>query len=367
MVNGRELNLKRKGIKVLQTQEVPLVDETKKAKTKEDNLKRIVALHFEYILYHEHINREAVIGVIGDRGGGKSAASATWGLINFMLDDKPVWSNMDISFGIKVDDEIARELTDGRLKTGGLVVYKSLPLDKTALLRLDDTYRDGCLVIEEINVQFANARRFMANTNIDFNQVCQQLRKFNTSLIYNVIDEMFVDVQLRSLTDVFIKTHDKAFEINNLIHRTEKGNDFSWKVYPWTGYFAGEENKYEVTKKTLPLVTFHFASLHGLFDSTKHQEKGIYSQSRAESSKEMKDYMDEWQWLADKAIAIKEAGYEFIEPSELPYLIGRPVTKPIKEMLSVWGILWDNNAQCYSLDRFNQSPPPLDAKAINIT
>jgi len=351
---------------VVQTQEVPLVDETRKMKTKEDILKRIIALNFEYILYHKHLNREAVIGVIGDRGGGKSAASATWGFINFMLDGLPVWSNMEISFGIKVDDEIARELSGGDLKTGGMVVYKSLPLDKTALLRLDDTYRDGCLVIEEINVQFANARRFMANTNIDFNEVCQQLRKFNTSLAYNVIDEMFVDVQLRSLTDVFIKTHDKAFEINNLIHETEKGNDFSWRVYPWTGYLAGEENKYSVTKKPLPPVTFHFTNLHGLFDSTKHQEKGIYSQSRAESSKEMKDYMDEWQWLADKAIAIKEAGYEFIEPGELPQLIGRPISKQIREHLKVWGIAYDRNTQCYAVNNV-ELETETDKALTNIT
>ena len=328
---------------MLQTQEVPLVDETKKEKTKEDILKRIIALNFEYILYHKHLNREAVIGVIGDRGGGKSAASATWGFINFMLDGLPVWSNMEISFGITVDDEIARELSGGDLKTGGMVVYKSLPLDKVALLRLDDTYRNGCLVIEEINVQFANARRFMANTNIDFNEVCQQLRKFNTSMVYNVIDEMFVDIQLRSLTDVFIKTYDKAFEINNLIHGTEKGNDFSWRVYPWTGYLAGEENKYSVTKKPLPPVTFHFKNLHGLFDSTKHQAKGLYSQSRAESSKETKDYMDEWAWLAEKAIAIKEAGYTTIERHELPHLIGRPLTKAIRDMLAVWGIYYDKS------------------------
>ena len=348
---------------MLQTQEVRLVDEPRKAKTKEDNLKRIVALHFEYILYHEHLKRETVIGVIGDRGGGKSAASATWGFINFMLDDKPVWSNMKISFGIKVDDEIARELSGGDLKTGGLVVYKSLPLDKTALLRLDDTYRDGCLVIEEINVQFANARRFMANTNIDFNLVCQQLRKFNTSLVYNVIDEMFVDIQLRSLTDVFIKTHDKAFEINNLIHKTEKGNDFSWKVYPWTGYFAGEENKYEFTKKTLPLVTFHFASLHGLFDSTKHQEKGVYSQPRAESSKEMKEYMDKWEWLTEKAIALKGSEQDHYESYELSQFLGRPLTKPIKAELRTWGIYWDNREQWYVINHDNEPPVGVDAKA----
>lgn len=350
----------------MQTQEVRSVDDKKPLKTKEDVLKRIIALNFDYVLYHKYLNRECVIGAIGDRGGGKSAATSTWGFINFMLDDLPVWSNMEISFGIQVGNEIVKEATGGLVKTGGMVVYKSLPLDKVALLRLDDTYRNGCLVIEEINVQFANARRFMANTNIDFNEVCQQLRKFNTSLAYNVIDEMFVDSQLRALTDVFIKTYDKAFELNNIIHETAKGNDFSWRVYPWTGYFAGEENKYSVTKKPLPPVTFHFTKLHGLFDSTKHQEKGIYSQSRAESSKEITEYMDEWQWLVDKVKAIKEAGYEFIEPVKLPRLIGRPISRQIREHLKEWGIAYDRTTQCYAVNDFDLETD-TDKSLVNVT
>jgi len=356
MESGPLLQRRKRGIRVIQTQEVRSVDDEKKLVTKEDVLKRIIALNFDYVLYHKHLGRECVIGYIGDRGGGKSAGSATYGFINFMLDDLPVWSNMLIQYGIEVSNNLAREATGGLLKTGGKIIYKSIPLDKAALLRLDDTYRDGCLVIEEINVQFANARRFMANTNIDFNEVCQQLRKFNTSLAYNVIDEMFVDSQLRALTDIFVKTHDKAFELNNMVHHTQKGNDFSWRVYPWTGYLAGEENKYSVTKKPLPPVTFHFTKLHGLFDSTQHQEKGIYTQSRAESSKEMKEYMDEWQWLAEKAIDIKEKaiknGNNMLQPHELPPLVGKPLTKAIREMLKVWGIYWDNTSKCYSVENF---------------
>lgn len=322
--------------------------------TKQDILKQIVRLQFPYMLYHEYLNRETVCGAIGDRGGGKSAFSAVWALINFMFDDKKVWSNMTIRYGVKISDEMAREFTGGLLKTGGMVVYESLPLDKDILLTLDETYHDGCLVIEEINVQYSNARKFMTNTNVNFNELCQQLRKFKTSLVYNVIDEMFIDVQLRSLTDFFVKTYDTAFEITAMESRKATGQDFSWKIYPMSSYLAGEENKYVRTKKPLPPAVFHFTPWRGLFDTTKHQEKGIYSQSK--SSKEINDYMDQWQWLAEKAKLIRDNGYQVIEPWQLPGLIGRPLNKSIKDVLNVWGIHWDNDNQYYVVEDYELPP-----------
>lgn len=332
---------------MIQTLEALSVD---KFHTKQDVLKQIIRQHFDYLLYHKYLGRESLMGAIGDRGGGKSAATATWAFINFLLDGLPVWSNMLIRFGFKIDDDYAKEATGGCIKTGGFVVYESLPIDKVSLLHLDETYRNGCLAIEEINVQYSNARRHMTNTNVFFNEVCQQLRKFNTSLTYNVIDEMFIDSQLRSLTDFFVKTYDTAFEINNMVKEKEKGHDFSWRIYPTTGYLVGEENKFSVTKKPLPPANFHFTQLWGLFDSTKWQEKGIYSQSQAESSREMTEYMDKWAWLADKAKSIKLNGIDFLKPYELARQIGQPLSRTIKEKLQMWGIFYEPTEQGYVVD-----------------
>ena len=187
------------------TLEAPLTE--KREIAKEDLLKLIPKLHINqgnYLFYQEYLDREYVLGTIGDRGGGKSGTDAVVSFVDFMLRGKPVWSNMKIQCDIFVGDESARE---AGLGSGGVAHYESLPLEKGALLKLDERYRDGCLVIEEINVQYSNVRRFMSNTNVDFNEVCQQLRKFKTSMIYNVIDEMFIDSQLRALTDIFIKTY----------------------------------------------------------------------------------------------------------------------------------------------------------------
>ena len=52
----------------------------------------------------------------------------------------------------------------------------------------------------------------MTNTNIESNELYQQLRKFQVSLIYNVIDEMFIDSQLRNLVSADYADIEKFFD-----------------------------------------------------------------------------------------------------------------------------------------------------------
>lgn len=328
------------------TQEAPSVDITE---LKKQVLLEIIRHEFNYLFYRKEIDREVVIGTIGDRGGGKSATDAVLGFVNFMLDGKSVWSNMEISLAIEISDDTARE---HGLNSGGWIEYRSEPLEKNALLRLDDKYRGGCLVIEEINVQYSNVRRFMSNTNVDFNEVCQQLRKFKTSLIYNVIDEMFIDSQLRSLTDFFIKTYDTAFDVHNLEKGKKTGLDFNWTLYPMSGYLAGEQNKYARTKQSIKNVMFNFTPWHGIFDSWHHQEKGIYTEAR--SSKDMEEHFDKWGWLANKAILLKKKHITSMEPWELTSFLGKPINnKEIRDMLNVYGIHYDRYSQQYKIENFD--------------
>jgi len=299
-----------------------LTQEARSTVTKEDVLKEIIRLTIRPVFRRIYLNRELVIGTIGDRGGGKSGSDAVIAITDFMMNSDTVYSNMDISCAIDVDNETAQSYG---LNSGGLVEYRSLPLEKDALLKLDDRYRNCCLVIEEINVQYSNARRFMSNTNVDFNEVCQQLRKLQSSMLFNVIDEMFIDSQLRALTDIFLKTYDKAFDVSGLEAKKQTGHDFSWKIYPMTGYLAGEQKRYAVTKKTLPPVIFHFSPWHGVFNTWQHQEKGIYTMSTRDknkqfqaemsvkSSDEMIEEFNEWGWLADEATKLKESGIKTID------------------------------------------------------
>jgi hypothetical protein len=233
---------------------------------------------------------------------------------------------MAIACDIIISNPTARKYG---LNSGGIAHYESLPLDKNALLDLNEEYRNGCLVIEEINVQYSNVRRNMANTNIEFNEVCQQLRKFKTSLIYNVIDEMFIDPQLRALTDIFIRTYDTAFDLDALENKKQPGLDFCWKVYPMTGYLCGEQGRYAITHQALYPVYFHFGEWRGIYNSDKHQEKGVYSYNKrekealmraqmiTESSDEMNDVRDEWGWVGEGVRKLKNSGVREIVAYQL--------------------------------------------------
>lgn len=170
----------------------------------------------------------------------------------------------------------------------------------------------------------------MTNTNVDFNLVCQQLRKFKTSLIYNVIEEMFIDSQLRALTDIFIKAEDMAFDLDALIAKKPLGADFRWKIYPMSGYVAGREAIYSRTHQTLPSTRFHFTPWRGIYDSSKYQRQGRYSISTKEklqmmegrlsmeSSPETVEYIDRWSWLEPQIIKLRRSrGDEYIKDAEL--------------------------------------------------
>lgn len=313
---------------------VTQIREAQSAVTKDDVLRLIIRYQFEQarmpIFRRPPLPSETdwalVVGTIGERGGGKSGSDAVLAVVDHMIFGKRCFSNMKIVVDIEVDDETACKYG---LKSGGVVRYESELLIKDALLQLDDRYRKSCILIEEINVQYSNVRRFMSNTNVDFNEVCQQLRKFEASLLFNVIDEMFIDPQLRSLSDIFIKTYDSAFDVGNLQNRKPRGLDFMWKVYPMSAYLRGEQNKYAVTNRSLDGICFHFGAWRGIFNSMIHQEKGIYSISTkdknkaltanvtAESSPEIKEHFNEWGWLYKEVASMNQAGIKEIGQLEL--------------------------------------------------
>jgi len=335
--------------------------EKAKPVTKEDVLRLIPQFEIPPIFLRPHLDREYVIGTIGDRGGGKSGSDAVIGVVDCMFKGKTVYSNMDIGVTIEIDDETARKYG---LNKGGTVCFISEALEKDALLKLDEKYKGGAFVIEEINVQYSNVRRFMSNTNVDFNEVMQQLRKWKTPLIYNVIDEMFVDPQLRALTDIFVKTYDTAFDVESLAAEKQTGLDFCWQVYPLSGYLCGEQGKYKYTNRTKGPVYFHFGKWRGLYNTMRHQEKGKYSCSTKEKNKqydaeinaalspEMVEARNEYGWLAKKAIQMRDSGITELDTYELTKQIGRPLTRELRAALQAFGIHWISTKQKYEIEDF---------------
>ena len=287
----------------------------------------------------QHLHREVIIGIIGSKGEGKSASSASIALIDGAMRGKTFYSNMNISCDIAVDPYTARSMTHGMLTDGGVAHYQSLPLDKEALLKLDDKYRGAYIVIEEINVQYSNTRRTQTNTNIDFNMVVQELRHLESTLIYNVVDEMFIDTQLRTMTDIFIKCEDTAYSLDNMAKRKEPGMDIKWTVYPMSPWVCGRERSYYATQKPLDPMFFHFGMFRGIYDDKEFQHKGVYSMNAKmkaamedkelplemsiDSDPEVELHKLRYGWLRDKVVSLRnQSGIEFIIDTELWGILG---------------------------------------------
>jgi hypothetical protein len=292
----------------------------------QEGLNKIPRRYIQPLFIREDFPRkDIIIGFVGMRGDGKSASGATVALIDYLLEGKPVWSNMAIQCGFKISDSTANEY---KLPHGGQALFKSEPLDKRALLNFDPRYHDGCLYIDEVNMEFSEARRFMSNTNLGFNRIGQQIRKFGNALIYTVINEMFIDSRLRELTDIFIRCEDTALSESGLESRKKPGLDFKWIIYPMTGFLKGRERTYQVTHKPLPPVYLKFAPLHSIYDDKQLQMTESFKYGIDMEREDGTTHIDSMtlkpspvvkrnQWLADLAQDMVEDTRRYIPIREI--------------------------------------------------
>lgn len=278
---------------------------------------RLVAHSLEDIVQHGvralfrrmHINRDWIIGLVGERGSGKSLSGANIAIRDFMMNvdpetglTEPCWSNMQLRMDVKVDDETARFCG---LEAGGEVSYASQVIDKQAFLALDERYKGGVLYFDEFNLEYGEARRSVANVNLLTDRAIQQLRKIQCGLIYTVLNEMYVDVRIRENTDVFIKCSDVAFKPENLRQGMPQGHVFEWMVYPMSQRVAGIGNTYADTKKPVGPIQVTLRDQWGMIDTYERQAQG---RTRYTDAKELERVtitenpaaraeQDRWAWL----------------------------------------------------------------------
>lgn len=282
-----------------------------------------------YLFRRPHINRESWAGLIGPKGDGKTFGAAIILLVDYMLDDKPVWSNFNITCTFEIDDETARQFD---LSNGGVVTYQSLPLDREALLRFDPMYHDGALGLDEINVEFAEARRTSSNVNLFFDGIGQQARHANLSAIYTTISEMWVDTRIRQdLTDIFIKTEDLALSPEGLWLKKPPGVKFKWTIFGMSRSFTGE-SYYATGRPAVPPVYINAKIFHGLFDTKEKQtgkgkytidfKKRITGEFTVEKSPAVVKEYDDWGWLYNILTNIFQSGdIEEIDRADLQAIV----------------------------------------------
>jgi len=158
-------------------------------------LKLYWGLHF--VRYGYLAEKVLTIGFIGYRGSGKSA-SATALLINdWLIQGKRVWSNTPIAVKIKYRD--------------AEIVLSSEPLPKLELLEMDEDFHDGCVFIDEVNMEIAESSRYMSGTNLAFSYMVQQMRKRDLSVVWTAQQWNSVDSRLRWQSDFIVWCQDSFF------------------------------------------------------------------------------------------------------------------------------------------------------------
>jgi len=264
-----------------------------------------IAKHTVRALFRRyHLNRDWIIGLVGDRGSGKSLGGANIAIRDFAMNCEPLWSNMDIGLGIDVSQPLAEPFGLDR----GLVVYKSEHIEKQSFLALDGRYEGGCFFFDEFNLEYGESRRSSANVNLMTDRAIQQLRKLQSGLIYTVLNEMYVDTRIRENTDLFIRCSDVAFKPENLRQGMKQGIQFEWLLYPMTAKMFGYGQTYADRGKPIGPIQITMGYLWGTIDTYERQAAGRtkYTDSKellpmqiTEDPVVLRD-RDRWGWLDPK-------------------------------------------------------------------
>lgn len=287
------------------------------------SINEIVQFFVPALFRRQHINRKLKIGFIGLPGEGKSTSAALTALFDGMLQGEKCWSNMQVKCTFNVSDEMAGKF---RLK-GGTTTFEAETLDKKKLLRMDPEYSNGWTLLDEINMEFGEARRSMSTTNLFFNRADQQYRHLDLGLLYTVIHEMWIDPRIRNLTDIFVRCEDPALSPEGLNSRKPLGETVKWTIYPMTRLFNGHSY---MQNENMPLETWYIKTRQfwGIHEYKKRIAEGDYQyntkikdllerEGEIEESPVVKQEKADWGWLYDEILQMHIAEIYDIKAKEL--------------------------------------------------
>ena len=286
------------------------------------SVKDIVQFEVPAILRRQHLNRDVVIGLIGERGDGKSLGGGIISICDYLVQKEPCFSNLAVSAAFNISDAAAVKYG---IK-GGVAEFYSQELDMPKFLRFASEYKGGVFYIDEINVALADARRSMSNQNLEATDVGQQLRKLQSALIYTSIHEMFVESRIRDMTDLFIKTMDTALTPQGLAAKKKPGLEFEWSIYPMSRKLTGE--RYQDTKQVLK-ATIKGHRWWGAIDTLQRQdrkkykipigetEEGINMEMTIGANPAIEAARSKWGWLYDAIKQLHDEGYAEISNWDL--------------------------------------------------
>jgi len=259
-------------------------------------------------------NVDKVIGLVGERGSGKSLSAATIAFKDYMLLGQPCFSNLGIARDLEIPEELYRqyEAVIGMPIKREVAHYESIDIDFKELLSFNPQYRDGVILVDEENIALSDARRSMSNQSLAASDFIQQLRKMRCAFIHTCIDEMFVENRIRDATDLFISCRDIAY-YSEYQHQNP-GVTFEWKLYPMSGRIYGYESTLKALGTHYEMWRFHGRKSWGLMDTWERQQRRKYGVSLygetttpdkerydlmpdVKQSEEQEEQIKQWSWL----------------------------------------------------------------------
>lgn len=311
---------------------------TTEARVTAPSLEILIAHSVRALIRRMHLNRDWIIGLIGDRGSGKSLSGANIALKDFMMSGEPCWSNMQIKMAVDVDDELSRQVG----LEGGSVIYEAGHIDKQSFLTLDSRYEGGCLFFDEFNLEYGEARRSSSNVNLMTDRAVQQLRKMQCGLVYTVLNEMYVDARIRDNTDVFIRCQDVALNTGNLAEKMEQGVLFEWLIYGMTPKFAGNNRTYDKTHKPEGPYQIKLEHLWEAIDTYERQAQGAtkYSDTKTLFPLKLQEDpavivdRDKWGWLDERLTGFFE---KHANDGDIIEILGKEFQAELGVPDNMWG------------------------------
>jgi hypothetical protein len=316
------------------------------------SLEVLIAYKVKKLLRRMHLNKDVIIGFIGDRGDGKSVGAGLVACLDYGIEPGAIIrSNMDIQIDISVSDaEAARYGLNG-----GTVHYQSKELDKGKFLGFDDSYKGAIYVVDEINIWLADARRATSNQNLYTDDVGQELRKWESPLIYTCIHEMFVDSRIRDLTDIFVKTEDTALTPLGLSRRQKQGIEFQWYIYAMSRKLTGE--RYADTHQRIGPFYIRGKPVWGLIDTNKRQERKKFNPAAAGREMELsvkqdaqtRAFMKQFGWVGEKLVELRNQGVDSLSTKEMRRLFANVPKDILKDYFD---FVWEPYSQRWDFETF---------------
>ncbi len=180
-------------------------------------------------------DKQLTIGFIGKRGSGKSAGAALITNIDYLLCGKRVWSDMPIEVKVTYKDA-SKE-------------FKSEPIPRLDLLNLDDDFRDGVIVTDEVNLNYMESSRYSSGTNLAFGNFLQQIRHRNISCIWTAQNWNTLDSRLKWQSDFIVWCVDAFLEHEEGV--SEMGEYSRWRVMDSSGMTGAQDFEEQVKQRYL--------------------------------------------------------------------------------------------------------------------